>query len=123
MEDKHDYWSLWPPWTWMAHGVISLAIAFVAALVVFVVWPSVLAIIIGFNVGSFGTATYFNLREAQDRRNHMNDGRYDESQPGAGTTSREDRVGDLVGPYAVVATSLVFSFLMAGAWLLTRQGG
>ena len=116
----HDYWFLWPPWTWIAHGVISLAVASTLALLLLVFWPNVLGVVIAYDLGAVGMAVYFNLRESRDRRKHLNALGYDLPQQGASVSSREDRVGDLVGPYAVAASALVLSLLMAGAWMVAK---
>jgi hypothetical protein len=120
MMDDHDHWFLWPPWTWIAHGAISLGVASVAALILLVFWQSVLGVVIAYDLGAVGLAVFFNLRESRDRRKHMTAGHYDHPQQGASVSSREDRVGDLVGPYAVAASALVLSLLMAGAWVVAR---
>jgi len=108
----HDPWHLYSPITWIAHAGIALLTACVMSVLFRAFWHSQVGVVVGFDVGAVGAAAYFHVRELRDKAKHKNAGAYDESQFGAGVTSREDRIGDLLGPYTVAGTAVLLSLLL-----------
>lgn len=107
-----------PPLTWISHAVLALGLALLFGVVALAGGGGLVVVGVAFCIGALLAAVLFNLREQADKALHRARGDYDVAQPGAGATSREDRIGDLLGAYTVAGTAVVLCLLLLIASLL-----
>ena len=93
-------------WTWIAHAVITLAVAVAGQF--FAPWG--LNGPIGFCIGATLMTLIYFFKEQYDELKHRLDKDYDRVDS-SGVTPRADKVGDLVGPVSITATAWVIFFL------------